>query len=241
MSTEQDLKPQPSRFQVENAPWVRSSWTPPAEWLPMATSLLMDLHSQIEDYFSPRKYGPGDTRLPVTIPLEFMEAMLGMEKTRFRAAEFSAQHNAIRLFPEEVKNPEPLSVPVAGLVAKPWGHYLDLFRSQQFVLKEITLFPGARLSLQRHTDRAELWYAHKTPFLAHTEARTGSQAPWGCTRLLERGEVMTVPPGLIHRAENDSDQPTSFLELQVATGGQGCREEDIERLEDDFGRVPEKA
>ena len=43
-------------------------------------------------------------------------------------------------------------------VDKPWGHYADIFRSDEVVFKKIVISPGEEISYQRHQKRGEFWY-----------------------------------------------------------------------------------
>lgn len=109
-------------------------------------------------------------------------------------------------------------------VIRPWGWYEDLLEGPEYKLKRLWLNPGQRLSLQRHHHRSENWtvaegagslFCHDT----WSEARAGS--------------TLSIPCGAIHRAQA-GDQGLLLIEVQH---GAVLQESDIERLEDDFGRV----
>ena len=51
---------------------------------------------------------------------------------------------------------------------------------------------------------------------------------------LEENENIFIPKGDLHRLENIGDQLLTLVEIQI---GNEISEDDIERIEDDFGRV----
>lgn len=108
---------------------------------------------------------------------------------------------------------------------RPWGFYLILADEGAYKSKRIVLYPGKRLSLQRHQRRAEHWY------VLHGHAKVtldNKQIP------LVEGQSVDIPKGSLHRIENIGSDDLSFIEVQT---GDYFGEDDIERIEDDFGRV----
>ena len=109
---------------------------------------------------------------------------------------------------------------------RPWGTYLVLDDSQpNHKVKRITVEPGKRLSYQRHAKRSEHWFVVSgvaTVTLDGVEHQVGP------------GEAIDVPVGTAHRAENRGTTPVVFVEVQHGTY---FGEDDIVRLEDDFGRA----
>ena len=109
---------------------------------------------------------------------------------------------------------------------RPWGFYEVLCdKHADHKIKRITLWPGKRLSLQLHKKRSEHWVVVS-----------------GCARvtlgkdeiILRPKESVDIPVGAVHRAENISDELLVFIEVQQ---GNYFGEDDIIRLEDDFGRT----
>jgi mannose-6-phosphate isomerase-like protein (cupin superfamily) len=109
--------------------------------------------------------------------------------------------------------------------ARPWGSYTILDETEEFKVKRIEVLPNKRLSYQRHTKRREHWYVVR-----------------GTAKVTLNGEEILVPAGsavdidfeVAHRVENPNDSGTLvFIETQT---GSYFGEDDIERLEDDFGR-----
>ena len=111
---------------------------------------------------------------------------------------------------------------------RPWGFYRVLSDEPDHKVKRIVVYPGKRLSLQRHSHRSEHWYIITGNALVTLGKRK--------TRLT-RGMSADVPTGTAHRIENTGDRNLIFIEIQQ---GDYFGEDDIERLEDDFGRAPSK-
>jgi mannose-6-phosphate isomerase-like protein (cupin superfamily) len=108
---------------------------------------------------------------------------------------------------------------------RPWGYYVVLSDLEDHKVKRIVVYPGKRLSLQRHSRRAEHWTVISgTPVV--TRNREEIQ--------LTPGESIDIPLGARHRVFNPGQEPVIFIEVQM---GDYFGEDDIERFEDDFGRV----
>ena len=112
---------------------------------------------------------------------------------------------------------------------RPWGYYIVLSDEPDHKVKRIVVYPGKRLSLQRHKHRSEHWIVVKGAGLVTLNDRK-------ITR--EKGMSIDVPVGTAHRIENTGTEDLIFIEIQQ---GDYFGEDDIERIEDDFGRVPAKA
>ncbi len=107
---------------------------------------------------------------------------------------------------------------------RPWGKYLVLLNSDDHKVKEITVKPGQRLSLQRHQKREEHWFIQKGSALVTLE---------GKEILLRSGQSIDIPRRAVHRIANVGDMDLVFIEIQT---GEYFGEDDIERLEDDYKR-----
>jgi mannose-6-phosphate isomerase len=107
---------------------------------------------------------------------------------------------------------------------RPWGHYEILSESSGFKTKTITVTPGKRLSYQRHEHRAEHWFVVRG---------TGTVTLDGVDKPLEAGDSVDIPTGAAHRMSNTGADELVFVEVQTGTY---FGEDDIVRLEDDFGR-----
>jgi mannose-6-phosphate isomerase len=130
---------------------------------------------------------------------------------------------------------------------RPWGSYTVLDEGDGFKVKRIVVAPGQRLSLQRHAQRAEHWVAVSGVGVAAVDgaelplaAGGAVDVPRGATHRavdVPRGathRAVDVPRGATHRAVAGPDAPLVFIEVQ--RGGY-LGEDDIERLDDDYGRV----
>ncbi|MBC7293906.1 MAG: cupin domain-containing protein, partial [Thermoleophilia bacterium] len=108
---------------------------------------------------------------------------------------------------------------------RPWGFYRVLEDSPGYKVKRIQVHPGKRLSLQRHRQRWEHWTVVEGEGLVTRGGEYRSVAP---------GSSVDIDRGMIHRIENRGIKPLVFIEVQH---GHYLGEDDIERLEDDFGRT----
>ena len=107
---------------------------------------------------------------------------------------------------------------------RPWGRYEILSESDSHKVKTIWVIPGKRLSYQRHEKRAEHW------FIVQGDARitlNGDKFEMGA------GDSIDIEIGDLHRIENIGATDVIFIEVQTGTY---FGEDDIERIEDDFGR-----
>ncbi|MFQ5784335.1 MAG: mannose-1-phosphate guanylyltransferase/mannose-6-phosphate isomerase [Alphaproteobacteria bacterium] len=107
---------------------------------------------------------------------------------------------------------------------RPWGSFSVLLEGPRFKMKEITVRPGARLSLQMHHHRSEHWVV-----IAGTAKITCGEEE----RLLSENESSYIPIGVKHRLENPGVVPLHIVEVQC---GAYVGEDDIVRFEDVYGR-----
>lgn len=108
---------------------------------------------------------------------------------------------------------------------RPWGEYVVLEDEADAKVKRITVRPGKRLSYQRHQRRAEHWFV---------VAGTARVTLDGVEHQLHAGQAIDIPRGGAHRIANPGSDDLVFIEVQV---GDYFGEDDIERLEDDYGRA----
>lgn len=108
---------------------------------------------------------------------------------------------------------------------RPWGYFSVLMEDAQHKLKRIVVYPGKRLSLQRHRQRDEHWT------IVSGEARMTVD---GREFTLQRGQSVDIPRGAFHRVLNAGESDLVIVEIQT---GDSFDENDIERVEDDFGRA----
>ena len=109
-------------------------------------------------------------------------------------------------------------------VFRPWGSYDSLENADGFQVKRLVVKPGAILSLQKHAHRSEHWVC------VRGKARiTKNDEEFD----LNVNESTYVAIGDVHRIANPYDEPAHIIEVQC---GDDLGEDDIVRLEDDYGR-----
>ncbi len=108
---------------------------------------------------------------------------------------------------------------------RPWGNYTVLEDAESYKVKRIVVHAGRRLSYQVHAHRAEHWFV---------VAGEGAVTLDGKVVPVAAGSAVDVPTGTPHRIENIGTTELVFIEVQH---GESFGEDDIVRLEDDFGRV----
>ena len=107
---------------------------------------------------------------------------------------------------------------------RPWGRYEILQESTSHKVKCIWVHPEKRLSYQRHKKRSEHWFI---------VSGTGRVTLNGVESIVEAGMTKDIAIGDLHRIENIGAADLIFIEVQTGTY---FGEDDIERIEDDFGR-----
>ncbi len=109
---------------------------------------------------------------------------------------------------------------------RPWGTYLVLSDdATDHKVKQITVNPGQRLSYQRHAQRAEHWFVVSGEGVVTLD---------GADRSLVAGDSVNIGVGVAHRIANPGAVPVVFVEVQTGTY---FGEDDIVRLDDDYGRA----
>lgn len=108
---------------------------------------------------------------------------------------------------------------------RPWGLYVVLHDGADHKVKRIEIHPRKRLSLQRHRRRSEHWIIVEGEAVVTLDGREIR---------MSAGGMLEIPVGAVHRIENPGDGRLVFIEVQR---GSYFGEDDIERLEDDFGRT----
>ncbi|MCX9026263.1 MAG: mannose-1-phosphate guanylyltransferase/mannose-6-phosphate isomerase [Candidatus Methanoperedens sp.] len=109
-------------------------------------------------------------------------------------------------------------------VYKPWGSYTTLEKSETHKIKNIIVMPEKKLSLQLHYHRNEHWAVVKGIALVHVDDKEF---------FLRTGESTYIKEGIKHRLSNPGRIPLEIIEIQL---GEVVDENDIVRIEDDYGR-----
>jgi mannose-6-phosphate isomerase-like protein (cupin superfamily) len=107
---------------------------------------------------------------------------------------------------------------------RPWGYYEVIQDTSTYKLKKLVINPKCRISLQRHQKREEHWIIVSGVGLVTLNDDKISVEP---------GSMVHVKLTDIHRIENTGEEDLVFIEVQRGTY---FGEDDIERLEDDYGR-----
>jgi mannose-6-phosphate isomerase len=115
---------------------------------------------------------------------------------------------------------------VTDHVERPWGSYTVLAEGESFKVKTIEVFPAQRLSYQRHSRRSEHWFVVEGQGVVTLD---------GVQKGVRQGDAVDVPMGAAHRISNTGPGRLVFVEVQH---GDYFGEDDIVRLEDDYGRLP---
>ena len=109
--------------------------------------------------------------------------------------------------------------------SRPWGAYVVLDDGPFAKVKRITVEAGQRLSYQRHHRRAEHWFVVTGTALVTLDDVDHELTP---------GQAVDIPLGAAHRIRNPGSEPLVFIEVQR---GDYFGEDDIVRLDDDYGRT----
>ncbi len=110
---------------------------------------------------------------------------------------------------------------------RPWGTFESLDKAEGYQVKRLTVNPGASLSLQYHHHRSEHWVV-----VSGTAKVTCDEN----TFILGPNETTFIPQGATHRLENTETELLQVIEVQF---GSYLGEDDIVRLEDVYGRIPD--
>ena len=108
---------------------------------------------------------------------------------------------------------------------RPWGTFTVLDEGENFKVKRIEVLPGKRLSYQKHAQRAEHWFVVQGTAKVTLDDQEIT---------VSAGEAIDIPVDSAHRVENPGEELLVFIEVQR---GSYLGEDDIVRLQDDFGRT----
>jgi len=106
---------------------------------------------------------------------------------------------------------------------KPWGTYEVLLDELNYKVKRIVVNPEQKFSLQYHEHRSEYWTVVSGSGFVEIDNETHEAVP---------NTFWYIPRRAVHRASAGKDALV-FIETQIGD----CREEDIIRLDDIYGRI----
>ena len=108
---------------------------------------------------------------------------------------------------------------------KPWGKYINLFKGNKFLIKELIIKPKGLLSLQKHYHRSEHWLIINGKPMITLNKKSFIKKP---------NESIFIPIGAKHRIYNPFKKTVKIIEAQIGTI---LKESDIVRYQDIYGRI----
>jgi mannose-1-phosphate guanylyltransferase/mannose-6-phosphate isomerase len=129
---------------------------------------------------------------------------------------------------DALKGQEPDRLTSPPKVSRPWGSYETVAGGPRFQVKHIIVDPGERLSLQKHVHRSEHWIVVR----GAAEVTVGDDVS-----ILQENQSTYIPAGTTHRLANPGKVPLEIVEIQC---GPYLGEDDIQRFDDEYGRVEKK-
>ncbi|MBN1881345.1 MAG: mannose-1-phosphate guanylyltransferase/mannose-6-phosphate isomerase [Deltaproteobacteria bacterium] len=202
-------------------------WSDLGSWKAMYESTRIDddgnaVIGDVINQHTRNSYIHSSSRLVTTLGIEDSIVVETPDAVLVSSKEFLPQlKDVVHLLNEDGRE----EVSIHTTVYRPWGNYKTLFSGDRFKVKSITVNPGKSLSLQRHHHRAEHWVVVRgTAKIVNGENEI----------FLTEDQSTYIPLGNVHKLENPGMIPLEIIEVQ--TGGY-IDEDDIERLEDQYGRT----
>jgi mannose-1-phosphate guanylyltransferase / mannose-6-phosphate isomerase len=206
---------------------VDVGWSDVGSWSSLEEVMPLDkdgniLSGNIIDLGSRQSVLFGDRRVVATIGLNNMvvvdtpDATLVCPKDRAQDVKVMANLLKRQGAPEHLEH---------RTVHRPWGAYTVLEEGKGYKVKRIEVDPGKRLSLQLHHQRSEHWVV----IVGIARVTRGEEV-----YELQAGMSTGIPKDTPHRLENPGQVPLEIIEVQ---NGSYLKEDDIVRLQDDFGRL----
>ncbi len=107
---------------------------------------------------------------------------------------------------------------------RPWGNFVNIFKSKQFLIKELIIKPKGILSLQKHNHRSEHWLVTKGRPLVTLNKNVF---------FMKKNDNLYISVKSTHRIQNPSKIQVKIMEAQI---GNILKESDIIRYDDFYGR-----
>ena len=159
-----------------------------------------------------------------TIALSHVDDLIVVDTPSALLVTKKGKSQTVREVVKILKEKNPEIVKHGRTVYRPWGYYTNLLEDKKYKVKLLKINPNKRLSLQKHFHRSEHWVV---------VSGTATIVKGDKKFILRPNESTYIPMGEIHRIENNGKLPLKIIEVQV---GEYLGEDDIVRLEDDFGR-----
>ena len=151
-----------------------------------------------------------------TVVVETEDAVLVCDKTRTQE---------VKKIVNNLKEKQNDTLLAHKTVYRPWGYYTVLNEGSGFLTKCIAVNSGAKLSVQLHHHRKEHWVVIEGKALVLKGEEYFE---------LEKGQSIDIAVEEIHSLQNPYDEQLKIIEIQQ---GDILDENDIERLEDVYGRA----
>jgi mannose-6-phosphate isomerase-like protein (cupin superfamily) len=100
-----------------------------------------------------------------------------------------------------------------------WGYYRVLHEVPGCKVKELTVEPGQKLSMQKHANRSEFWFVSEGTAILNS----GDSVP---PVRIDKHSYVKIEKDMWHQLHNPYDVPCKLVEIQYGTE---CNEDDIER------------
>jgi mannose-6-phosphate isomerase-like protein (cupin superfamily) len=111
------------------------------------------------------------------------------------------------------------------ITLKPWGSYTNLLDEEYTKVKKIVVNPGEAPSYQYHFKRSEVWVIVR----GTAQVKVNDDIHY-----YKVGDIIFIPKEAKHQIQNIGEGDLVFIEVQL---GEYFGEDDIVRLEDNYGRV----
>ena len=162
-----------------------------------------------------------ESRLVAAVGLEDMVIIETKDSTLVAS---KARSQNVKHLVDKLKKQNRTETSLHRQVFKPWGSYDSIDSDDGFQVKRLIVNPDAVLSLQKHAQRAEHWIVVRGKAQI---TRNDDVFDLGVN------ESTYIAVGDVHRIANPFDEPVHIIEVQC---GDYLGEDDIVRLEDDYGR-----
>ena len=109
-------------------------------------------------------------------------------------------------------------------VNRPWGYFISIESSANYQVKKLVVYPGQKLSIQKHFKRSEHWVVVRGKAEVYLNEELS---------VLKENESIYIPQESIHSLANPFDETLEVIETQY---GSYLGEDDIVRFSDIYGR-----
>jgi mannose-1-phosphate guanylyltransferase / mannose-6-phosphate isomerase len=130
----------------------------------------------------------------------------------------------VKLLVEKLKSSNRIEATEHKRSYRPWGYYQSVDQGERHQVKRITVYPAARLSLQKHFHRSEHWIVVRGAAEVTMNGRVS---------LVHENQSIYLPIGCEHRLANPGKINLELIEVQT---GSYLGEDDIIRIEDVYNR-----